>query len=301
MPSAKQLLSELGVWDAFRAAGHLPCYGNASAWGSDTLRYTDFIRSPWGHGWHLDRARFDAMLRDAACDAGATILRNARFVNAHRDRGRWRVQLADSALHCDWLVDCGGRTAPVARANGVARTYDDALVAIYARFEAEGSDSLTLVESASDGWWHTALLPGGERIATFFTDTIPPDARTACGFASLVDETLHVRERLAGAAIAGVPRAVDARSGRLEQLRGERWLAAGDAAIAFDPLSAQGILSAMYEGKKAAEAILENDLPRYEERLETIYARFLAQRNAYYASERRWQDRPFWQARAAVS
>ena len=33
-PAAAPLLRGLGVWDAFVADGHSPCFGNASAWGS---------------------------------------------------------------------------------------------------------------------------------------------------------------------------------------------------------------------------------------------------------------------------
>jgi 2-polyprenyl-6-methoxyphenol hydroxylase-like FAD-dependent oxidoreductase len=302
IPSSQQLLRELGAWDRFVADEHLPCYGNASAWGSDELAYTDFIRSPYGHGWHLDRARFDATLRAVAADAGVEI-RNERW---------------DGTTDADWIVDCGGRAAPVARTFGVERTYIDRLIAFFARFEALDDDSMTFVESAPDGWFHSALLPGERasrpqsssvslddsspaetasdcgrdvrspsRVITFFTDT-PVDLR------ELVGSSKHIR--------AGVmleePQARDARSGRLASFHGERWIAAGDAALSFDPLSSQGIYASQYSGKKAAETLISGRFSEYDERMNELWERFLDNRSAMYAQEQRWSGRPFWQARA---
>ncbi|HKS99304.1 MAG TPA: hypothetical protein VJT31_07225, partial [Rugosimonospora sp.] len=73
-PDARLPLAQLGVWDAFLAQRHLPCLGSCSSWGSDTLGYNDFVLNPQGHGWHLDRPRFDALLREAAVKTGVTLL-----------------------------------------------------------------------------------------------------------------------------------------------------------------------------------------------------------------------------------
>ena len=55
VPAARTILTELGLWDRFLGSDHVPCYGNMAAWGSSELVEMDFIRSPYGHGWHLDR------------------------------------------------------------------------------------------------------------------------------------------------------------------------------------------------------------------------------------------------------
>ena len=36
--------------------GHRPCYGNQSVWGHPSLHFTNFINSPWGHGWNINIA-----------------------------------------------------------------------------------------------------------------------------------------------------------------------------------------------------------------------------------------------------
>src|SRR5690349_19635766 len=43
VPIAQPLLAQLGVWERFNAATHLPTYGTCSAWGSDELAENEFI------------------------------------------------------------------------------------------------------------------------------------------------------------------------------------------------------------------------------------------------------------------
>src|SRR6185369_1865372 len=87
---------------------------------------------------------------------------------------------------------------------------------------------------------------------------------------------------------------------------GDRWLAVGDAACTFDPLSSQGVMKALRSGIDAAEAIrrhLSGDaraLSVYADRVATAYDDYLDTRSAYYAMEQRWPDAPFWRHRHEV-
>ena len=93
---------------------------------------------------------------------------------------------------------------------------------------------------------------------------------------------------------------VDASTSFLNQYYGAGWLAVGDAAQSFDPLSSQGIYHALYSGKIAAEAILSNDLTdaksfqEYQFRMEKIKDKFENSRRVFYQSEPRWKNSPFW-------
>jgi len=317
VPAGRAMLEELGVWRAFLADGHLPCYGNVSAWGGPELGETDFIRSPYGHGWRLDRARFDTLLCRMAAEGGATLWERARVRGLAREERGWRLTLQTPDGPRDisraWLLDCTGRGRHVATSLGVARRYADRLVAFYARFRPDGrmpedQDSRILVESTPRGWFHTAALPSRERIVTFFTDADlawAREAKSAAGFLALTREAPRVAATLRahGYAMAEGPRATDARSSRLDRFHGAGWMAAGDAATSFDPLSAQGILSALYSGLKAGQALADHlggdhaALPRYDALIAEVYDRFLDNRLAYYGYEQRWPDSPFWTVR----
>ncbi|MBV9775001.1 MAG: NAD(P)/FAD-dependent oxidoreductase [Gemmatimonadetes bacterium] len=316
-PAARPLLRDLGVLDRVLADGHLPRYGNLSSWGSPELHASDFIFDPNGHGLGLDRARFDASLRDGAAAAGAEVRLDARVASAGRDAdGGWRVTLraadgGDREVRCDWLVDATGRSAALARQHGAARVQHDALVAFFARFSParEGDrDARTLIESAPEGWWYTALVPGGERVVAWLTDADLADRAallTEQGFVSTLDGSRHVSAvlRAHGYEIATRPRGADAGSARLDRFVGEGWIGAGDAALSFDPLSSQGILTALYTGMLAGRALhahLAGDgaaLPAYVDRLEQIHLVYERNRAAFYGFEARWTRLPFWSRR----
>jgi len=329
-PAARPLLRDLGVLERFLADGHLPSYGNQSAWGSRALHCTDFIRDPNGHGWHLDRRRFDAMFREAARGAGAEVRLTTRITHCARTVSPgWRLTLTASddslgaapmEVHAQCLADCTGRSARLARSQGARRTHHDRLLAFVALFNPPQTigepetmaepdrDSLTLIESSAHGWWYSARLPTGQRVAVYHTDSdsvTGKAVRSVEGFAALLWQTEHIRVRLAahGYTIAGAPRATAANSARLEQFVGDDWLAAGDAALSFDPLSSQGILTALYSGLKAGHALhahLSGDaaaLDLYSQGLAAVHDVYLKNRTAYYSQERRWPESEFWQRR----
>src|SRR5882672_8877550 len=73
-PAVLPLLAELGVLDAFLRGPHLECYANEAVWGRDDRRFRSFMSVPPGHGWHIDRAVFEAALIGVARDAGAEVV-----------------------------------------------------------------------------------------------------------------------------------------------------------------------------------------------------------------------------------
>ncbi|MEP7218437.1 MAG: tryptophan 7-halogenase, partial [Bacteroidota bacterium] len=109
-----------------------------------------------------------------------------------------------------------------------------------------------------------------------------------------------------GYQITGKLRSADARSSRLDRCYGDGWLAVGDAAVAFDPLSSQGILFAIYSGLKGGEALMNyfgddgDALNAYAVAVGGVYDSFLEHRLSYYGMEQRWPESPFWLARNSV-
>jgi flavin-dependent dehydrogenase len=321
-PAVKPLLRELGLMERFKADGHLPSYGNQSAWGSSRLRSTDFIMNPHGNGWHLNRVKFDAMLRAGAQDAGAETLEATRVNRLSRTADElWQVQLSSGnqleEKFAPWLIDCTGRSSFVARSLGVKRISYDQLVGFVSLFrapesmEASDQDSLTVIEAATHGWWYTALISSGRRIVVYFTDADIQTgklARTADGFIKLVNQTEHIRRKItdSGYALDEGPWATGANSARLEHAAGMGWLAAGDSALSFDPLSSQGICTALYTGIKAGNALHNHltgrphALKQFASEINSIYETYLKNRTTFYAYEQRWPSSEFWRRRQDV-
>ena len=104
------------------------------------------------------------------------------------------------------------------------------------------------------------LLPCGARLVAFLIDADlvdKPAILSNTGFYQQLMDTRYLSQlcQRHGYQISRTPLGADASSSRLRQLTGPNWLATGDAALAFDPLSSQGIASAMYSGIAAARAV----------------------------------------------
>ncbi|GAA2651893.1 tryptophan 7-halogenase [Streptomyces spororaveus] len=315
-PAARPLLHDLGLWTAFAADAHLSCPGTDASWGSARLLGHSHLFDPHGQGWHLDRDRFDAFLREAAVAAGALIRR--AVVIGHRSAGgeqRLLVRERGGAVRelCSrWVVDATGRRALIGRRLALRRR-QDRLVAAFTLLggrvsggHAGDPELRTLVEAVPEGWWYTARVPAG-RVVAHLTDADLAGARlrTAEGFRYAVARTRHVRDRLRGydPACSPVPYWTAAHGLRLSPPGGPGWVAAGDAAIAFDPLSSQGILTALHTGARAGAAVArclageKEALASYASFLDGVADAYHHHHARSYAQERRWPEHPFWRRR----
>ncbi len=283
---------------------HASIGGILSSWSSDDLIAIDAFRHPDGRGWRLDRARFDADLRAAAVAAGA-VERADRVRSVRRLGEGWEVGFEDGRVeHARWIVDATGRNRLLARRLGVARMRGPRLVAVYARARVGAAlrTDRTLIEAGPEGWWYAARLPSGAPIASFHTD-----ARTAAGlrsdaraWARGLSRTRHIARLLDGAQFDGKVRAVDARGGRLNEFSGPGWIACGDAAMCFDPVSGQGIFSALHGGVAAGTAIIAaldgrlDALDGYAKQMTEIWTIYQARLRTLYRNGHRWPASEFW-------
>jgi flavin-dependent dehydrogenase len=327
-PGTRALLAHLGVWHDFERAGHLVAYGNAASWGSAVREERDFLFTPYGHGWHLDRRRFDADLAAAAERAGATVWRGAGIAELARAPGGWQVVVRrpDSpvAVSARMLVDATGKAQALASRLGGCRRRCDRMVALHAAFPASGpnADTFTLVEPVECGWFYSASLPAGQGAAgsdRVWWVALMTDAdlcrhyalRSPTVWARLLSGASQTTERLGTHPLPPQIGVATAHSARLERLHGDGWIAVGDAAASHDPLSSSGIARALDSGIRTATAIAAllsrggaaadraalDALDALETRHELDFARYLATRAQYYTMEQRWPNSAFWRRR----
>lgn len=313
-PEIRPVLEELGVWSAFVADEHLPGWGTSSCWGSGEVGYNDFLFQAGGPGWHLDRLRFEASLEREAARRGVRVLRGMSLHRAERLPEGW--VLAGEGEDGPWglrarlVVDASGRQAAFARRQGARRLFFDSLAGVFAFFRRDPDRplevGLTLVEAVEGGWWYSAALPGERIVVCCMTDADfvrELGLGEEAGWRAQAGQAPQTARRLEGAVPLGPPRVQTATSSVLDPVAGEGWLAVGDAACTFDPLSSRGILKALVSGLRAAGALREalagqaGALARYGERVESDFERYLEMREVHYATERRWPQAPFWHRR----
>ncbi len=325
-PSARHLLRELGALDRVLADGHRASPGTLAFWGGDAPHANDFLFQLHGEGLQLDRRRFDASLLELAQAAGADIVRDAKLSLVAQAEGtdihRLTLRSNDAGalvesriIESRWLIDASGRPATLARALGAARSQHDALLAFHMRLAADDDsdrDGRTWVEAVDNGWWYSVLLPTRERLIAFLSDADLIDRRPLLTRVGLWAALAQAPRLFAychehGHVPSSQARGADACSSHLERAASgaDRWLAVGDAALAFDPLSSKGISSSLYTGLRGAQAIIEcgngdtGALSRYADHLRDIHRVYREQLIAFYGMEQRWPASDFWKRRAA--
>jgi flavin-dependent dehydrogenase len=314
-PRARLQLMNLGVWDRFLNDGHAPSPAILSVWGQDDLYQNHFIFHPYGPGWHLDRRRFDAMLAHAAEEAGARVCRGARVTACLPVAASgWQVQFVSDGkrrrLEASFLVDAAGRSSGFGGCQVTKRIFYDRLIGVVAFFSARAvggdPDYQTLVEAEEDGWWYSAWLPNARLVVAYMTDAdLMPAARGRAReyWESRLEQASHTHARVGGGVLETGLHRLAANSYRRARLTATNWLAVGDAATAFDPLSSQGICHALESGQQAALAIEnwwlgdQNALAEYGRWTHRRFDEYLRLRTMYYGREKRWPSAAFWQRR----
>ena len=306
---ARPVLQELGLWDEHRQSSHLPSYGNVSCWGWEAPVDKDFTCNPCGHAWQLDRALFEATLARAAARRGVRMTCGEAVTGLTRVDDQWHVQVGAETLQAPWIIDATGRRAFVARHLGVARRSLDSLVAVYATARSKAGsdrDGRTHVEAVPEGWCYTALTPGGRRTVSFQTDAdlLPSDQqwRSCEWFSTHLGQARHISALLArhGYSFDHAPELTSAHTGRLDQFSGPGWVAIGDAAMSFDPVTGQGLFKAMRSAMQVAQLIVSGsaaDRVAFDSWNEQLWQQFRRAQRDCYAQERRWPTAPFWQSR----
>jgi flavin-dependent dehydrogenase len=307
---AATVLRDLSLPEIAGAGVAIPSTGTSASWGGDGTIENDAIADPLGHGWHLDRTRFDSWLTDQACAAGAELQEGRVVAEPWPSAAQVRLEGPGTTdVACRWVVDATGRHAALARRQGARRERHDRLVALYAAVStgAGSVDARVRLEATPSGWWYSALVGSGRRIVAFLTDSdlLDPAWRSRPGFGAALETTSHVLP-VGGWALTSGPATTAAHGTRVMPAAGDRWLAVGDAALAFDPLSSQGILNALATGLEGA-AVVDASLrgkgdavARYAQRLTRVWSAYEVNRAGAYALERRWPDAAFWERRATI-
>jgi flavin-dependent dehydrogenase len=313
-PEVRPALERLGLWARFGSTRPLPSPGIVSVWGDDEPAVKDFIWSPYGDAWHVDRSAFDALLVAAAEDAGATVWRASRAVGAVPDADGWAVDVVTGGVQrrvrARFVVEATGRAASVTRMPELRRTAYDRLVGVVATLHEDGpgepADPRLLLEAAEDGWWYSAAIPGGRAVVGWMTDpdlAPSPSGRLRRLWPRQLAKTRLTHERVRDPALAAP--AIVAASSSCRRAALNRWVAVGDAAAAFDPLSGQGVVRALETGRAGAEAIVNAQsgragaLEAYADGVADDFRRALDQQRDLYERERRWPASPFWHRRHA--
>lgn len=298
------LLEQLGVLEEIESAGFLRPQSVLVRWAGETHCRTDVT-----NGFQVDRGRFDTILLQAAVRAGARIMQPGRAVEIeHLRHGEWELTVAGREerhrLRSRFVVDASGRHGCLP---GSRSLLQPATIALYAYWQATGLEGAEArIEAGNEHWYWAAPLPDGSVNATVF---VAPDRCRHRGstpikdvYLRLIHESSLLSECLRGQ-LAQTIQACSATASRILEPVGEDWIKIGEAALAYDPLSSQGVQNAIVSGLQGAAVV--NTLLSDPESQRTAIAFFrdrvdeAATQHAATAADYYWQQAkitplPYW-------
>ncbi|KER74054.1 FAD-dependent oxidoreductase [Burkholderia cepacia] len=288
------------------AACALPPCARTTRWNGDTRTLN--------HEHLIDRRRFDAALRRDLADAGIAVREaTVRAVQADGDGHAIRIDTpaGDATLHAAFVVEARGRLAPHAR-DAMRGPQTLSLLNVW---QGTPGDAASAIESLPDGWAWMARLPDGrcywQATLDVATTTLPPRDALPAWCATLRQTPLARDFFGAGGVDTGADARVFARTSSATlcgDTGGANWLRVGDAAMAVDPLSGNGIFQSLSSALQAP-AVIHTLLAHPERaalalrfharRITALFMRFARIGRDFYALDTQWADRPFWDARRA--
>lgn len=260
-----------------------------------------------------DRGVFDTFLLDEARTAGVQVSQPALARRPRRHDDGWRVEVRQADrrfdLDCRFLVDAGGRTGPLRRPRHRPGARTTALYGYWRPGTRGGPD--VRVEAGHDEWLCAALLPDDTINAMVFVERARCTALDGEARGGLYRSLLSASDLFGpwlGTQITGTF-ACDATSSIVQGTVGRDWIKVGEAALTLDPLSAQGVQTAMttaMQGSTAAHSILRWPATaaavaaHYQAYLERLARHHEGLAAEHYGRQRQVRDRQFWVPRAVV-
>jgi flavin-dependent dehydrogenase len=243
----------------------------------------------------VDRAAFDRLLWQELQDHGIECIaaRVMRWAPGEHDESGHTLQIQHPdetqamTLRARFVVEARGRLAPHPP-QGVTRG-PETVALLWRGQGAPGGVALQLTVDPS-----TITLPPRAQLGAFIRERLST-VDAALPFLDTAATEVHALARTSGAVLA-------------PEVCGDRWLRVGDAAMAADPLSGNGIfqsLSSALQAPMVVHTLLNHpaDAPHarrfHTERVQGLFQRFARIGRDFYAQEARWAEQPFWAARRA--
>lgn len=257
VPAILPLFDAVGIRGQIEDAAFLRPGGTILRWAGAT----EYRRSHPGAGFQVDRGRFDAIVLDAARAAGVRVLQPARAMPPSRNAAEWRTEVfvdgGIATVASRLVVDAAGRPGWLRRSRRRSSPRTLALYAYWREVPLRGPE--TRVEAGDAHWYWGAPLPGGLfNVAVFVDRSDAAPAIRAEGadrfYEHLVERSSLLAGILRGRRVSSVV-VCDATPSHAESPATIDAVSVGEAAFAIDPLSSQGVQSALGSALHAAAAV----------------------------------------------
>ncbi|HIF56627.1 MAG TPA: FAD-dependent oxidoreductase [Gemmatimonadetes bacterium] len=319
-PSARLLLSELGVLKATDAAGFFPNNGNSVWWANNERRSENFSED--GNGYHVDRTGLERVLITATEAVGCKVLIGMSARKAIKSETGWKItcETEDGGMveiEAPWVLDATGRHGFLARD---VRKPDRSTttIAINQRFEKpagwdEATANHTLVESYQDGWACSIPLSPTLRCFTAMVDQHHTELEGREVNGILRDElakTTHLASMFDHTSTAGGSWVCPASLYHSRKYSRPGLLLVGDAGSCLDPLSSYGVKKALASGWLAGIVVhtalidapmTDVALDFFDDRERSVYQSYRHRSAEFFEEAASAYGHPYWITRAEAA
>ena len=329
LPASMPVLEELGVMPALQDAGFLPKWGATMVWGKEQAPWSWYFRETnqkYPHSYQVWRPQFDQLLLENCRSAGVDVREGHRVVEVLMEGGNAAGvgYLAEDGsrrtARAGFVVDASGQGGLLSQKLGLRR-WDPFFrnLAVYGYFEGARrlpppDETNIFIESYVHGWlWTIPLHTGWTSVGAVVDSARGQDAIRRSGARGfLMEQTAQApgtARMLRDARLAAGPYVVKDWSYVCEELVGNGYILAGDAACFVDPLFSSGVHLALMAGVLAAAYVttaLKDAGMReaagavYEEMYLKEYNQFREMARLFYSSNLA-ADSYFWEARRLLN
>ncbi|WDE09024.1 tryptophan 7-halogenase [Thalassomonas viridans] len=309
MADALKIMARLGLSEDFLAAEHRSLQAYDVTWGQVPGYQRHLLGSASGTGWIVNRRHFDAMLLEhCRRHKVAVFWQNSLQKIEKNAAGYWQLQLKGQqpiCLSARFVLDASGRARAFVRQLGIASRRLDKMVATSCHIHSVSELSASVASIASDhqGWWYYAKYSATRGSLCYFSDGDLPLPDGPKSLVARASEQSLLAPLLADARpMTATFKRCAAYSSVLKSCVGDNWLALGDAAASFDPLSSYGMTSALSGAFYASQALVRhfNNQPKYlqtyQQLIQQNFLTYLETRLQEYEKVSGY-DSPFWQRR----
>lgn len=312
-PNAKPLLTQLGILHLVQDAKHIPYYGNKSIWGTPQVQEKAFITGLHGHGYLLDRLYFEQQFRNLVQQQSGDFYQGYQLKKAQYKDNSVEVLIQKGAqtidLKAPYIIDATGRKASVCRHLGAYKQDLDAQMTISFWHQLSKPIPRQIwVEATEYGWWYLAPNANHQVNCMFFTlkELLPQRKDMVLFLQQMLQNSLQIKQIIQPTQEELQAKTImPSGSSCLAQPFGEHWVAVGDAAFSYDPISSYGITSALATGFYAGHAVAEklageaDAFLAYRYVLENGSRAYLQKLQHQYSMEKRWPAAYYWKNRLA--
>lgn len=310
-PNAKPLFKQLGIIDLLDRPQHIPYYGNKSIWGTDLPQEKEFIEGIHGHGYLLDRLYFENQLRQLVQNNYSHFYNGYKLKKVldkdHLVEVTIQKDSKNETLQAPFIIDATGRKASVCRHLGIHKKELDVQLSISFWHQLKHKISRQIwIEATENGWWYISPNADNQANCMFFTlkELVPQRKEMVPFLKRELQKTLQIKEIIQPTEQELEERKLmSSGTNYLTQPYGKNWLAVGDAAFSYDPISSYGITSALATGFYGAHAIAaklaneEGAFLAYRYVIENGARVYLQKLTHQYKMEKRWRNSYYWKNR----